>query len=98
MALISLAACQNETSENLKVQASDEGVLKAVGNISAKYVGTSVIHCHTDYLVDTGHACVSNGGYLFYVSWSNYENAGNGQIRLLPEPKYSATQVSSCGC
>lgn len=83
--------------------ANDNDLLQSVNDymIANKLAGGSAyIACHSDYTQDVGHACVYSGGYLFNVSWTIYESyPHNGNLgNILPEPVYTATQVTTCNC
>lgn len=94
---VNKSAARGEDTSKEEQEAIDAIKMDTAG----KYVGTTgtTIHCHTDYLSDVGHSCVSSGGYLFNVSWTSYYSYPSGESGYYPDgPVYTATQVSSCNC
>jgi len=89
-------AAKGEDASREKQEAINAVQMGVTGRI---YNGGAIINCHTNYLSDVGHACVSSGGYLFNVSWTSYYSYPGGESGYYPDgPVYTATQVSSCNC
>lgn len=90
------------TARESVYSANDTELLQSVNDymIANKLAGGSAyIACHTDYLQNSGHACVYSGGYLFNVSWSPWSH--NPEMAVDPEYNpiiYTATQTTSCNC
>ncbi len=111
MALITLAACQNETNElQNQVQKTEEAQRSAGSNANESDLLNSVkgasgydsrraayIVCHTNWLHASGSSCVINGDGIYQVTWTTvYSTTPSGTP--YPETHYTATPTSSCGC
>jgi hypothetical protein len=89
-------AQKGEPSESASQSAIDAVKNGTLGRLPG---GGTVIHCHTNYLNDVGHACVSSGGYMFNVSWTSQYTYPSGESGYYPDgPVYTSTQVSYCNC
>ena len=93
---------QSRTSLDIVTgKASDEAVLNSVNELfiaSRLPGGGAQIMCHTNYLADSGSACVYNGGYMFQVTWGTewvYEPK-TGQF--IDQTVWHSNSVHSCGC
>ncbi|GEJ46042.1 hypothetical protein [Chryseobacterium sp. ON_d1] len=111
LALITLAACQNESNElQNEVQKTEEAQRRAGSNANEADLLNSVkrasgydsrrtpyIVCHTDWTALQGTSCVINGDGIYQVTWTNgFEINSNGQT--VPATIYTPTKVTSCGC
>ncbi|MEF9476760.1 hypothetical protein OWR28_02455 [Chryseobacterium sp. 1B4] len=111
LALITLAACQNErediTQDNSEIavqmvkndakgQSSRAGIPKDE-SLEPPGPNDAVISCHTDYAYPTGNSCVWVNGMQFRVTWTTVYVA-NTSSASYPEKIYEAKQVSFCGC
>lgn len=108
-----LAACQNEANEvisNEKTEAQkpvsktvidDAAVLNSVKPLLAanKFANAKPeIMCHTDYLADSGSACVYSGGYMFQVTWGVDWVYQPSTGQYLDQVVWHSTSVHSCNC
>ena len=111
LALITLAACQNESNEvslnhekksheNLSKGANEADLLASVISIipaGAQGKPAPYIVCHTDWTAHQGTSCVINGDGIYQVTWTNgFGINSNGQT--VPATIYTPTAVTSCGC
>ncbi|WPO89901.1 hypothetical protein [Chryseobacterium sp. HR92] len=106
LALITLAACQNEREESTpKVEERAEMAINAVkidskdpsiSNTGRPAQPEASIECHTSYFDNWGVACVRVNGQMYQVRWSpaQKEPGSNEPAQM----SYSATAVSSCSC
>lgn len=102
LALITLAACQNEredvTKENSEIAIN---VVKRYASGLASKEPPSLsndvaIQCHTSYFDSWGVACVSVNGQMYRVTWSpGQKDPGSNEPA---QTSYSSTKVSSCSC
>lgn len=100
LALITLAACQNEREESFndlskKTERNVEDFVKAKKDNSGKpaQIDNSVyVQCNTDWSDLFGTSCIWSQGMLFKVSWS--PKASPSGITYA----YSTQQVSFCTC
>ncbi|KPE51010.1 hypothetical protein [Chryseobacterium indologenes] len=113
MALTMLAACQNENNEVFSTEKTetqktasktvidDAAVLNSVkplleANQLAR--GKAEIMCHTDYLADSGSACVYNEGYMFQVTWGVEWVYQPSTGQYIDQVVWHSNSVHSCGC
>ncbi len=105
LALITLAACQNEREESSpKIEEKAEMAINAIKLDSkdpAYYARPAQmeasIDCHTNYAGSTGNSCVWVDGMLFNVTWYTNQVATTHGATY-SEKVYSAELVSFCHC
>ncbi len=58
------------------------------------------IQCHTNYLADSGHACVFLNGYMYNVTWSTQAvpDYSTNPTVLVPTEVWTSESVHSCRC
>ncbi|MDR3026028.1 hypothetical protein [Chryseobacterium sp.] len=107
LALITLAACQNEREDSTpNVEEKSEMAINAIKLDSKGLLGgesskpaqmEAFIDCHTNFAGSTGNSCVWVDGMLFNVSWYTNQVATTSGANY-SEKVYSASQVSFCSC
>lgn len=112
LALISLAACQNETSnpdelQALKIEQAGKNAVNFIkrqsasqkSDVSTDPIGPNdaVIDCHQAYALPSGHACVWSNGFLFKVSWTTMIIHSTPDY-INTEKVYYSERVSFCNC
>lgn len=104
LALITLAACQNEREESTpKVEEKAKIAIEAVkldgkdpSALAKPAQMESSIECHTSYYDNWGTACVSVDGQMYKVTWSpGQKSPGSNEPG---ETSYSAVKSASCSC